>query len=869
MINVSSAAATTLLRVLLRCVVPQGPRLNFWFRAASCQLSPTSVGRRQFSVSPIYRMQWHIELLTTPGPEIAQASVMVHMGKQRYLFNCPEGTQRFCTEHRVRLAKLGHVFLTRVDWQTLGGLPGMLLTVGTAGAKTITLVGGPNSTQALVSARYFIQSPGFSVQTREIREQPHPSSAQYGELTVTPVLAHSQPAPKRVVTMATEDSGSFKRLKLEATEAVDAIAPDESKHAQLQHMLQGMFAVSAPPNGYRALVEAPPTTPQPIAISYICQGPTRPGKFDVAKAKALEIPPGHRYSQLVKGETVTLDDGRVIEPHQCVGPSEPGGLFVVVDCPSLAYLDDVINASQFDPYYGRSLDANPVACIVHIVSPEVLSEPRYAAWMHRFGPHTHHLVTGYGVSPHQVEFASSVREKNALNLINPHVFALPYQAPVTDTVWTAVKSALPASSVLARSLIRFLMAPRKAYDAADQLRSQAPEHYAKLVQTAPMLKDFRQEVDRLRLRLLSLQPPSKTTPGSPRESSPSPRSPVPSGFNDVILTTLGTGSSCPSKYRNVSANLLTIPHRGHALLDVGEGTLGQLYRLLGEEQKDSGHHHPLLQTSVDQCIRDLHFIYVSHMHADHHLGLVGILRRWDELTRSQPGSHRNLTIMAPRSLLAWLREYDQIEPLGLDAASVTFIDAHHMLMRPTSTSPKGPPPSLARLQDALGISVIHTCLAYHCPSAYCITMQHEQGWRVSYSGDTRPSTIFAEMGRHSDLLIHESTLEDDMPHEARAKRHCTTSEALAVAASMKARYTMLTHFSQRYPLAPVFARAQDPENVKQLLLLSGRAKRIGQRGIGVAFDMMSVQMKDFDQLAHYTPALKSLYPPTAETSWAS
>ncbi|KAJ1976639.1 hypothetical protein H4R35_002609 [Dimargaris xerosporica] len=811
-------------------------------------------------------MQWHIELLTTPGPEIAQASVIVHMGKQRYLFNCPEGTQRFCTEHRVRLAKLDHVFLTRIDWQTMGGLPGMLLTVCNAGVKNLTLVGGPNATQALVSTRYFIQSPGLAIKTREIEDHTHPPSAQYGELTVTPVLAHHpRLATNRAKTMANDDAASFKRLKLDVSEAVDAKAPDPSKHAQLQQMLQSMFAPSAPPNGYRGLVEAPPTTPQPTAISYICQGPTRPGKFDVAKAKALEIPPGHMYSQLVKGETVTLSDGRVIEPHQCVGPSEPGGLFVVVDCPSLAYMDGVINAPQFDPYYGRSLDANPVACIVHIVSPSVLSDPRYAAWMHRFGPHTHHLVTGHGVSPHQVEFASSVREKTALNLINASVFALPYQAPASDTVWKTAKNTLPASSVLARSLTRFLMAPRKEYDAADQLQPVAFTHFAKLVQTAPLLKDYRQEVERLHRRPLSPRSPSKTTPKSPRAS---PASAAPPGFDDVILTTLGTGSSCPSKYRNVSANLLTIPHRGHALLDVGEGTLGQLYRLLGVEPKDGRHHHPLLQTSVDQCIRDLHFIYVSHLHADHHLGLVGILRRWDDLTRDKPDSARNLTIMAPRSLLAWLREYDQIEPLGLDAASVTLIDAHHMLLRPTSTSPKGPPPSLARLQDALGFSIIRTCLAYHCPSAYCLMMEHEQGWRVSYSGDTRPSTMFIELGRYSDLLIHESTLEDDMPKEAKAKRHCTTSEALAVAASMRARYTMLTHFSQRYPLAPVFTRAQDPENVKQLLLLSNRAKRIGQPGIGVAFDMMSVQMKDFNQLAHYTPALQSLYPPTAETSWA-
>ncbi|CAG8730253.1 3684_t:CDS:2, partial [Racocetra fulgida] len=51
--------------------------------------------------------------------------------------------------------------------------------------------------------------------------------------------------------------------------------------------------------------------------------------------------------------------------------------------------------------------------------------------------------------------------------------------------------------------------------------------------------------------------------------------------NNVIVTTLGTGSTLPSKYRNVSSTLLTIPNDGCILLDVGEGTLGSLFRHLG------------------------------------------------------------------------------------------------------------------------------------------------------------------------------------------------------------------------------------------------------------------------------------------------
>jgi ribonuclease Z len=83
--------------------------------------------------------------------------------------------------------------------------------------------------------------------------------------------------------------------------------------------------------------------------------------------------------------------------------------------------------------------------------------------------------------------------------------------------------------------------------------------------------------------------------------------------DDITVTTLGTGSAIPSKYRNVSATHLDIPGVGGVLLDCGEGSLGQLRRRFGPEGKR-------------RVLEELRLIYISHMHADHHLGLNSILR---------------------------------------------------------------------------------------------------------------------------------------------------------------------------------------------------------------------------------------------------
>lgn len=50
-----------------------------------------------------------------------------------------------------------------------------------------------------------------------------------------------------------------------------------------------------------------------------------------------------------------------------------------------------------------------------------------------------------------------------------------------------------------------------------------------------------------------------------------------------------------------------------------------------------------------------------------------------------------------------------------------------------------------------------------------------------------------------DVLINESTFTKDRQEHAEQKNHCTMEEALDVAKKINAKYTILTHFSQRYP----------------------------------------------------------------------
>ena len=113
----------------------------------------------------------------------------------------------------------------------------------------------------------------------------------------------------------------------------------------------------------------------------------------------------------------------------------------------------------------------------------------------------------------------------------------------------------------------------------------------------------------------------------------------------------------------------------------------------------------------------------------------------------------------------------------------------------------------------------------HCHDAFGLVMLHTDGWKLVYSGDTRPCRALEAAGKACTILIHEATFEAELIDHAVAKKHSTTQEALQVAAAMGAYRTVLTHFSQRYSKVPVELQT-DP----------------AARSAMIAFDGMSVPL---------------------------
>jgi ribonuclease Z len=319
-----------------------------------------------------------------------------------------------------------------------------------------------------------------------------------------------------------------------------------------------------------------------------------------------------------------------------------------------------------------------------------------------------------------------------------------------------------------------------------------------------------------------------------RESSSNQHQKQSGRVSEILFT--GTGSAIPCKYRNVSGIQVRMDNGSAILLDCGEGTVGQLLRVQSKDPDDTGY-------SKDNKISGLESIravWISHPHADHHLGLLRLLAEKAKAKCNNMVGGDSLILIAPPNLDRFLREYEKIVPEIAD--SYTFLDCRSISQGATSAFSANLHRVQERLQKDLGITSCYSVRVAHCHNSFAIVFHGTSFGSLAYSGDCRPSLAFAELAKNADVLIHEATFADGMEAEAVLKRHCTVSEALHVAEKMKAKTVLLSHFSQRYPKIPPL-----PTNSINMNVIP-------------AFDFTKVTHDNMAAASRFIPILRLMYP---------
>jgi ribonuclease Z len=277
---------------------------------------------------------------------------------------------------------------------------------------------------------------------------------------------------------------------------------------------------------------------------------------------------------------------------------------------------------------------------------------------------------------------------------------------------------------------------------------------------------------------------------------------------DLSLFFAGTGGSAPAARRGLPAVLV---RRGgdRMLFDCGEGTQRQLLRSAGLVDVDS--------------------VFITHFHADHWLGLPGMLKSLALRERSAA-----LTVYGPAGLAELMgvmrivygrlpfelsvQELDPAQALQRDGYRVAAVPVAHgdrvaygyVLVeddRPGEFDPVqaqrlgvSPGPDFGRLQRGLAVAGVAPEQVMGSP---------RQGRKIVLSGDTAPCEALVVAAHEADVLVHEATFMHEEAERAVQTCHSTARQAAEVARDAQVRLLALTHISSRYAGAQVLAEARE------------------------------------------------------------
>lgn len=280
---------------------------------------------------------------------------------------------------------------------------------------------------------------------------------------------------------------------------------------------------------------------------------------------------------------------------------------------------------------------------------------------------------------------------------------------------------------------------------------------------------------------------------------------------DLSLVFLGTGGSVPTA-RRATACLLARIGGDRILFDCGEGSQRQMQRSTGLVHLDE--------------------IYLTHYHADHYLGLPGLLKTYDLQARERP-----LRIVGPRGLhglfgvlgrifgklsydveLVELAEGDAVRHDGYEIRG--FAVEHRMRAlgyaliedeRPGRFDPDSaerlgvePGSDYGRLQRGEEVRGSNGVV-----SPDQVMGAARPGRKIVISGDTAPCEMTRLAAHEAELLVHDASFADEETQRARETGHSTARQAAQLAAEAGAKLLALVHISSRYDVREVLAEARE------------------------------------------------------------
>ena len=281
---------------------------------------------------------------------------------------------------------------------------------------------------------------------------------------------------------------------------------------------------------------------------------------------------------------------------------------------------------------------------------------------------------------------------------------------------------------------------------------------------------------------------------------------------ELSLTFLGTAGAVPTPTRGLSATLL---QRGgeRLLVDCGEGTPRQMIKAA---------------VGITQVQR----ILLTHLHADHYLGLPGMFKTWELWGRTEP-----VDVFGPRGLydlvdvlrrvigrVGYQVRWQELAPgdrIPFEGFHIDTIATEHRIPSLGFALFEDPRPGRFDPATAAKLGVVSGPAYGRLQHGECVNTADGRevrpddvmgparpGRRVVLTGDTRPCDAVIRAAAGCDVLVHDSTFLSAEQERAEQTGHSTAAEAAGIGRKSGARLVVLTHLSFRHLPREVLAEAR-------------------------------------------------------------
>ncbi len=303
----------------------------------------------------------------------------------------------------------------------------------------------------------------------------------------------------------------------------------------------------------------------------------------------------------------------------------------------------------------------------------------------------------------------------------------------------------------------------------------------------------------------------------------------------IKVVFLGTSSGVPTRERSLPSVFLSF-EKERILFDCGEGTQRQL---MSEKLK----------------FMKINRIFISHWHADHFAGLLGLVQTMSLENRSEPlyvyGPRRTAEFVErllgvgyfARSFKVISKDVDEGDEIKCEGFRILPFRVEHRVpsvgyvfkeddkiradMEKAAKFGLKTGPKIGALKAGKSVSINGKTVK---PQDIIKT---EIGRKIVYTGDTKYNENIVKFSKNADLLIADSTFGEEFVERAGDFRHSTSNDAAEAAKRANVKQLVLTHISRRY---------QDSAGSTSAKTLEDSARKIFKNTI-LACDFLEIEVK--------------------------